>query len=344
MANTYLVEVSDDAKSGKVVFPLQKPEIQRPAIDFVFDVLGAEVGVVLADHKMPASDTRILQHLQGLIFTRENGELLIRDGISFEANRTTLDPDAHLEEYFLPRRGPGINDVFVCSLEIVSHDPETAKRRQMLAFQIMFALHRFKLGHQTTGDEVDTLTDLTGEAENKGLLIFNMGKNTFAVTPDGEKAHASLVAEAQELIRRYDIFADADMDSDGSVRFGTGLGRDLRVPIWEFIGINPFRTRFVLGLNDGEWDTLADWPRAIVNPEWFDGVFAPIEESPSVEDIGRDTVQRIFEEGKRALRGDDPEQEDGDYETVTTYAEPGFQNGYRDGFFSNNWWWVLFLL
>ena len=38
--------------------------------------------------------------------------------------------------------------------------------------------------------------------------------------------------EAQDLIKRFDIFGDVDVDSQGTARFDTGLGRDLRVPIY----------------------------------------------------------------------------------------------------------------
>jgi hypothetical protein len=336
-APTYLVELTDDARTGKVVLPLLRPEVQRPAVAFVFDVLGnADTARLKSDRHLSDSDLALLAHLRDVVFTRDGAELVIRDGVSFEANREVLDPDAPLEEYFLPRRRAD-GEVYVCQIEVISHDPERAKKRQMLAYQIMFMLHRFQRGYEIRADEVDRLRDQTEEAERRGLLAFDMAKSTFVVTPDGDRAHESLGAEAQELLRRYDIYADVDADSRGDIRFGTGQGQDLRVPIYELVGSNPFRARFVLGLSDGEWDALADWPACITSPQWFDEIFAYIEQCPTIDDIGRERLEAICDAGKRELRGDTGPDEDDD----PRYAEPGY---YHDPFFANSWWWLLFLL
>jgi hypothetical protein len=342
----YIVEVTDDARTGKIVMPLGRPEVQQPAAAFVFDVLGAEdLASLKRDKQLTDGDLKLLSHLRDVIFTQEGAELVIRDGVSFEANKEILDPDAQFEEYFMPQR-KGEGQIYTCTVEIISNDPDRARKRQMLAYQVMFMLHRFKLGYEVRADEVDLLQELSDEAERRNLVRFDMGKNTFVLTEDGERAHRSLVEEAQQLIRRYDIFTDVDVDlSDTDVRFATGHGQDLRVPVWELVGINPFRARFVLGLNDGEWDTLDDWPRRILDPRWFDGVFAFIEQCPTIEDVGRERLERVVDEGKRELRGEAPEgdfdDDDRGYRTVTTYGGPGY---YHDPFFGNNWWWLLFLL
>ncbi len=339
MASTYLVELSDESKTGKIVLPLSRSAIQRPAVQFVFDVLGAEPDALVAEHGLPASDARLLAHLRDVIFTQEGQELVIRDGVEFEANNSPLDPDAQLEEYFLPRPDrPG--DVHICHIEVLSADPARARIRQMRAYQVMFALHEFKRGYQTTMTDVDTLRPVTEEAEAKGLLRFDLSKNTFQATPEGENAYQSLIAEAQELIRRYDLFCDVDLaKGQTEIRFGSGLGQDLRIPIWELNGINPFRARFVLGLNDGEWDALGDWPKRIVNPRWFDEIFAPIEDAPTIDNLGRPLCERIFDEGKAELRG-----EATTYTTTETYVDGGYSGSYyRNSFIDNSLWWLLFL-
>ena len=343
MASTYLVEVSDDSKTGKIVLPLSRAAIQRPAVQFVFDVLGQDPDSLVAEHGLQASDARLLAHLREVIFTRDGQELVIRDGVEFEANHSPLDPDAQLEEYFLPRPDrPG--DVHICEIEILSADPDRARIRQMRAYQVMFALHQFKRGYQTTMTDVDTLRPVTEEAEAKGLLRFDLSKNTFVVTPAGENAYQSLIAEAQELIGRYDVFSDVDFGkSQPEIRFGSGLGRDLRVPVWELNGINPFRARFVLGLNDGEWDALPDWPRRIVNPRWFDEIFAPIEAAPTIDSLGRPFCERIFDAGKAELRGQ-PSGAATSRTTTETYFESGYAGScYRNPFIDNSLWWLLFL-
>ncbi len=343
MASTYLVEVSDDSKTGKIVLPLSRPAIQRPAVQFVFDVLGQDPDKLVAEHGLQPSDARLLAHLREIIFTQEGRELVIRDGVEFEANHAPLDPDAQLEEYFLPRPDrPG--DVHICEIEVLSADPDRARFRQMRAYQVMFALHEFKRGYQTTMTDVDTLRPLTEAAEAKGLLRFDLSKTTFVVTPAGENAYQSLIAEAQELIRRYDLFSDVDIGADPSeIRFGSGLGRDLRVPVWELNGINPFRARFVLGLNDGEWDALPDWPQRIVSPRWFDEIFAPIENAPAIDSLGRPLCERVFDAGKAELQGAPPGPARSGIPTET-YLDGGYSGAYyRNPFIDNSLWWLLFL-
>ncbi|MBM3270875.1 MAG: hypothetical protein FJZ01_24855 [Candidatus Sericytochromatia bacterium] len=336
---TYLIELTDDSRTGKLVVPMQRPEIQRPAADFVFDFIGAGDPARLAREKhLSDADLKLLGHLRGMVFEPDGPDLVIRDGVSFEANREVLDPDASLEEYFLPRRR-GDADVYLCQIEVVGHDPDRARKRQMLAYQVMFMLHRFRQGYEVRADEVDLLRDLTEEAEQRGLLRFDMGKQTFVPSEDGLKAHDSLLAEARELVRRYDLFSDCDEGPDGEPLFGSGHGRDLRVPIYELAGINPFRARFVLGLGDDEWDAMDEWPRKIRDPRWFDELFAFVERCPTIEDVGRDRLERLFDAGRAELRGD-ADYSEPEYERVSGYG-PGY---YRDPFFANSWWWLLLLV
>ncbi|MBI6546945.1 MAG: hypothetical protein HY692_09140 [Cyanobacteria bacterium NC_groundwater_1444_Ag_S-0.65um_54_12] len=303
MAATYLVEIRDETRIGKLLLPLQKAEVQQPALEFVFSILGAEdPAALVAERNLTPGDAKWLEQLQKFIFVHDGGELVIRDNISFEANQTLLDPDAQLEEYFLPRQRPGGREVLFCEIAVLSNEPAQAQRRQMRAYQIMFILHQFKRGYQTTAADVDVLRELTEEAEEKGLLRFDLSKNTFVIEPAGQRAYESLLAEAAELLRRYDIFADTDVGRDGTIYFDTGQGNDLRVPIYELAGINPFRARFILGIHDGEWDDLANWAQQITATAWFEAIFADIETAPGMADIGRDLLEQIFDEGKAALR------------------------------------------
>lgn len=306
MSGPYIVEITDDARTGKLVLPMQKQDIQRPAIDFVFDVLGSPDPERLARefHLAPA-DVAWLGRLKRTIFEEDGQDLVIREGISFEANHEILDPDASLDEYFVPRRRPGSDsEIYVCAIEVVSGSANRGQRRQMLPYQLLFMLHQFRRGYAIKADEVDLLRDLTEEAEGRGLLRFDMGKGTFVPTPEGEQAHRRMVAEAQDLIRRFDIYADVDLEYGGDVHFGTGSGQDLRVAMYELAGIDPFRARFILGLNDGEWDDLPDWPRRILDPAWFDEIFSYVEQCPGVEDIGRHRLEQVHDAGRRELRGE----------------------------------------
>lgn len=76
----------------------------------------------------------------------------------------------------------------------------------------------------------------------------------------------------------------------------------IRVPIYEMEGIDPYRARFLLGLNDGEWDSLDNWTSQIINEKWYREIFDSIDKSPSLEDIGENIIKNILEQGKAAIR------------------------------------------
>jgi len=43
-------------------------------------------------------------------------------------------------------------------------------------------------------------------------------------------------------------------------------------------GVDPFRARFLLGLNDGEWNQLDNWLDLFENPQWYAEIFEPLNE------------------------------------------------------------------
>jgi hypothetical protein len=67
-------------------------------------------------------------------------------------------------------------------------------------------------------------------------------------------------------------------------------------------GVDPFRARFLLGLNDGEWDQLSNWMELFDNPDWYAQIFEPVEAAPSVDEIGRTRMANIMDQAKTALR------------------------------------------
>jgi len=87
-------------------------------------------------------------------------------------------------------------------------------------------------------------------------------------------------------------------------RFDTGLGRDLRVAVFDYEGVDPFRARFLLGINDGEWNNLSNWYECITDENWFATLFKPVESAPDGDEIGRDLLRSIIDQGKTALRSE----------------------------------------
>lgn len=313
----YLLSLSDDAQQHMVIFTLPENIVRNNAIDVVIDVIGDENIEELVAKNMVAEgyidDLRALQHM---IFDRDEQGLFIRETISFSANNAELNPDAPLLQAFAPAMRDGVkyfrSDISVIggasrsssssssgmssgASKNVGHNPKE--------FSNTFFLHQICVGRQldVTKDHIE-LDETLKQAEREGLVEVDVKQASYRSTPKGKAKHDAIMSEAQDLIKRYDIYCDVDVDANGTARFDTGLGRDLRVPVYEFEGVDPFRARFLLGLNDGEWDKMEDWTDVVEDPKWFASIMDPIERAPSLEEIGRNKVQAIIEQGKAKLR------------------------------------------
>ncbi|HEY9722054.1 MAG TPA: hypothetical protein V6D47_08570, partial [Oscillatoriaceae cyanobacterium] len=153
-----------------------------------------------------------------------------------------------------------------------------------------------------TKDNLD-IADLLAAAERQGFTEIDTKHASYALSAKGKAQYDAWMRDAQDLIQRYDIYTDVDADSTGKAYFDSGSGQDLRVTVWEFEQVDPFRARFLLGLNDGEWDELSDWRRAVTDAAWYGEVFAPVENAPTVDDFGRARLQRVMDQAKAELHG-----------------------------------------
>lgn len=168
--------------------------------------------------------------------------------------------------------------------------------------RLMF-LHQIAVGKLIdVTKELAELSDTIAWAEAENLIAIDVQKAAYTLTEKGKRRHDSFMEEAQNLIIRYDIFSDVDVTADGKIYFDTNLGKDLRIPIYEIEGIDPYRARFILGLNDGEWNNLDDWTTLSHSESWYHEIFEPIDEAPSVDDIGKAQLERVLEAGKEKLR------------------------------------------
>ncbi len=131
--------------------------------------------------------------------------------------------------------------------------------------------------------EIPELLDSIAEAEKKEWIEIDVKKAAYKLTPSGQSALQSYKDEAQELLRRYDIYGDVDVDYDGSARFDTGLGKDLRIPVFELEGVDPYRARFLIGLNDGEFSQMQDWPELYKNQAAYEKLLADVGYAPSMK-------------------------------------------------------------
>jgi hypothetical protein len=328
-----LVKLADAANSRMVLLTVSELEASQPAIDVVFDLIGAEdLAKLITAGILPAGQIDDLAALQHIIFDRDDQGAFVRDGITFTANGADLDPDQPLSKYFVQLERDG-TPYKMCSL-IVSSPSMAAQMRSaqpaqsasakglnanrqktdnltdaeveeaaMAEFALIMFLHQLSIGYQidVTKDFPEIANEITQSEKNNWIEI-DVKKAAFKLTEAGQAALKKYIDEAQNLIKRYDVYSDVDVDGAGNVLFDTNLGKDLRVAAWEFEGVDPFRARFLLGINDGEWNNLSNWMELIHDRAWYDGIFDAIESAPAVDDVGESRMQAILDQGKAALR------------------------------------------
>jgi hypothetical protein len=304
----YLLNVADSQKKHLIVLSLTESMIDKSAIDVVFDALGADAESLVGEEILLAGQVGDFKALQKLVFDRDAQGLFIRDGIEFNANGSDLNPDAKMSKSFVVAQKEGMDykrcELTVTALSIGSGETsQSSQHGQMEDLARLVFLHQLAIGSlvDVTKENLD-LTDIIKWAEDENLIEIDVDKAVYKLTAKGIRMHDSYIEEAQSLIERFDIFADVDIDAKNEIHFDTALGADLRVPVYELEGIDPYRARFLLGLNDGEWDNLDNWTSQILNEKWYREIFDSIDKSPSVEDIGEDVIKNILEQGKVAIR------------------------------------------
>ncbi len=323
----YLLRVSDHLNQHLVVLTLDDRIVRQPAVDIVFEILGADAPEELVEAgRLPEGQLDDLRALQKLIFDRDKDGIFISNSVDLKANGEELDPEAPLAQAFVSSERDSIK-YMRCDLSVIAKGAAQAKpnsdsatsqnqqpgpdsldagskmAKQIEDYSRVIFLHQIAVGTiiDVTKDYAE-LVDVIAWAEKEGLIEIDVTKAAYKLTEKGKRTHDSYIAEAQDLIKRFDIYGDVDVDASGVARFDTNLGRDLRVAAFEAEGVDPFRARFLLGLNDEEWNKLDDWMDKFQSAEWYSEIFAPVEKAPSIEEIGESKLRRIIEQGKAALR------------------------------------------
>src|SRR3954451_2033229 len=82
----------------------------RPAADFVFDVLGAEdLDAMAKDGVVSEADLPDMRAIQSAAFDRDEEVFFIRDGVIFTANGRELNPDQPLAAVLMKVDNEGLN-------------------------------------------------------------------------------------------------------------------------------------------------------------------------------------------------------------------------------------------
>ncbi len=302
----YLLNVCDSKKKHLVVLALTADAVSHSAIDVVFDVMASEPQKLIESETLLEGQLTDFNALQSLIFDRDEQGLFIREGMEFKANGKDLNPDAKMSNAFVAAQKEGMEykrcELIVGGFKRDDSSP-SSQHGQIDDLARLFFLHQLAIGSvvDVTKENLE-LTDVIKWAEDENLIEIDVDKAVYKLTAKGIRMHDSYIEEAQSLIDRFDIFSDVDIDTKNEIHFDTALGADLRVPVYELEGIDPYRARFLLGLNDGEWDNLDNWTSQILNEKWYREIFDSIDKSPSVEDLGEDVIKNILEQGKITIR------------------------------------------
>lgn len=325
----YAINLMDARKRLSAMLNVTESTVRKRSIDVVFDVLGAPADELVRANILAAGQVDDFNTLQQMIFDRDADGLFIRETVHFKANGREIDPDLPISNAFVASERDGMR-YMRCDLVLEggsepidqfraagdSHLQSQSKggggaqggqsgeaNDPVKDYSKIFFLHQVAAGRpiDVTKDHPE-LQDTIAQAEREGLLEIDVKKAAYALSEKGKREHDSYIAEAQDLIKRFDIYGDVDVDSNGSIHFDTGLGKDYRVPAFEHEGVDPFRARFLLGLNDGEWDKLDNWENLYTDSNWYASIFAPVERAPSVEQIGNERLDRIISQAKQVLR------------------------------------------
>ena len=142
-------------------------------------------------------------------------------------------------------------------------------------------------------DDADTaLLPIAQSLVEEGLVERPADSRTFEITELGHETIHEMTAEAENVIERYEIFADVLCDPEsGECDFGTGAGIDLRIPVYEAEGLSPVRAVLLVELCDGELARMEDdWRAAIHDREFLEELLLPVVERPLIDEEGLDAI------------------------------------------------------
>ena len=174
-------------------------------------------------------------------------------------------------------------------------DDATEIMRWLEETSVLYFLRRRSGTARLGTNEDDELAGAFHRLEEQGYVT--IPETGVEVTLQGEQHMEQLLAEAESYVGTYDIFSDVlSGSSAGPHRFGTGRGIDLRVPVYEAVGVDPLRAVFLLRVYDSSLDEAAgdDWKRAATDPGFYRDLLAPVTEA---EDIDAAVLEAVMDDG-----------------------------------------------
>jgi hypothetical protein len=169
--------------------------------------------------------------------------------------------------------------------------PEPEREEFLLSIKSAYLLYRLNKSTLTTDEISERVRPILDNLLQNGLV--EIEGERYVLTSEGEEAVELLFEEASYYISRYEIFGDVEIDGD-EIRFNTGNGVNLIARAMEHDGILPQRAFFILAIYFGHLDDMENWQEEIFSEDLLRGIFWDIFHSPSVEEIGEGTLERIM--------------------------------------------------
>lgn len=142
-----------------------------------------------------------------------------------------------------------------------------------------------KHGFELSAEPDRRLLPVAEALRDRGLVTVPEDGGAFAITGEGRAYLGELIAETEDYIDRYEVFASVRVDEEAeTVEFGVRDGLDLRAQVYEDEGLDPLRVVFLLRLYDGTLDeSLARWREEIHEAGFYDRLLRPALDRDEVE-------------------------------------------------------------
>ena len=145
--------------------------------------------------------------------------------------------------------------------------------------------HGVELSSEPDREQDARLAPIVDELRERGLVAVPEDGGAFVITGEGRAYLGELIAETEDYIDRYDVFARVRVDEEAEIaEFGARDGHDLRAQVYEDEGLDPLRVVFLLRLYDGTLDEgLERWRDDIHDASFFDGLLHPALDRDEVD-------------------------------------------------------------
>ena len=168
----------------------------------------------------------------------------------------------------------------------------------MQANMLMYFLekHDYKLATDSVVDIDKKMLPIAKKLQSSKLITPSKLERVYAISDEGRQAIGRTLAETEAYIDLYDVFKDVYFDAGSwALEFGTGLGQDLRVQVYEYEDLDPVRVVFLLRLYDSTFDeALGTWRDSIHSEQFFGEILSPII---NAERIDEEMVEMVIEAG-----------------------------------------------